>query len=45
MGQLGLHPIYEPINRKDNKEADSLATQAMEGTEVDSVIELKKGEL
>jgi ribonuclease HI len=31
---LGLTPKYSPISRKENKEADKLATQALEGKEI-----------
>jgi ribonuclease HI len=31
---LGLIPKYTSISRKDNKEADKLATQALEGKEI-----------
>jgi ribonuclease HI len=37
---LGIHPVYEPISRKLNGEADKLATQALEGTIVSSKLEL-----
>ncbi|WP_010283972.1 ribonuclease H family protein [Bacillus timonensis] len=37
----GIHPIYDPIGRKQNAEADRLATQALEGTIVSSKIEIK----
>ncbi|MGN1387540.1 MAG: reverse transcriptase-like protein [Bacillus sp. (in: firmicutes)] len=40
MESMGIHPIYEPISRKENKEADALASQALEGTEINSTIEL-----
>lgn len=39
--KLGIHPIYDPIGRKANTEADRLATQALEGTIVSSKIEIK----
>lgn len=38
---LDIHPIYEPIGRKQNAEADKLATQALEGTLVSSKFEIK----
>ena len=38
--KLNLRPVYEPISRKDNQEADSLATQALNGEEIFSKIEL-----
>ncbi|MDM5338271.1 reverse transcriptase-like protein [Fictibacillus enclensis] len=31
MKKLGLQPVYELLNRNDNKEADTLATQALNG--------------
>ncbi|KXG10709.1 hypothetical protein AT864_01300 [Anoxybacillus sp. P3H1B] len=40
--ELGIHPIYEPISRKQNKEADQLACQALEGKIIESTIELTK---
>ncbi|MEH6942589.1 ribonuclease H family protein [Bacillus sp. JJ722] len=46
MKKLGIHPIYEPISRKENKEADALASQALEGTHIDSVMKLtSKGDI
>lgn len=39
--KLGILPNYEPIGRKQNAEADKLATQALEGTIVSSKIEIK----
>ncbi|MEH7381921.1 ribonuclease H family protein [Bacillus sp. JJ1533] len=41
MKKLGIHPIYDPIGRKQNAEADRLATQALEGTIVSSKFEIK----
>lgn len=38
--KLGLRPVYESISRKDNQEADGLATQALNGEEIFSKIEL-----
>ncbi|MFS0863309.1 ribonuclease H family protein [Fredinandcohnia sp. 179-A 10B2 NHS] len=38
---LNIHPIFEPIGRKQNAEADKLATQALEGTLVSSKFEIK----
>ncbi len=38
--KLNLRPVYEPISRKDNQEADGLATQALNGEEIFSKIEL-----
>ncbi|MBB5323546.1 ribonuclease HI [Anoxybacillus tepidamans] len=40
--ELGIQPIYEPISRKQNKEADQLARQALEGKIIASTIELAK---
>lgn len=37
---LSLHPRYTPISRNDNKEADKLATQAMEGKMVTSKMQI-----
>lgn len=34
--QLKLHPVYEPIPRNENKEADKLASQAIQGVEIES---------
>lgn len=34
--QMGIIPTFEEISRKDNREADRLATQALKGTEVTS---------
>lgn len=34
--ELGIKPIYEPISRKDNEEADQLATQALQGITIAS---------
>lgn len=34
--QLGIHPKYSPIPRQENKEADKLATQALNGKFVNS---------
>jgi ribonuclease HI len=42
--KLGLRPVYEPISRKDNQEADGLATQALNGEEIISKIQLKMKE-
>jgi ribonuclease HI len=38
--QLGIHPKYTPISRKENKEADQLASQALQGTMVSSHLNL-----
>ncbi|QQZ11085.1 reverse transcriptase-like protein [Heyndrickxia vini] len=40
INKLGLKPLYEPITRKQNKEADQLASQALKNTIVNSHIEL-----
>lgn len=34
--ELKIHPVYEPISRKQNQEADQLATQALQGTDISS---------
>ncbi|MDQ0213623.1 ribonuclease HI [Oikeobacillus pervagus] len=38
---LGITPLYKPINRKQNKEADKLANQALEGIMVNSERQLE----
>ncbi len=40
--KLNLRPVYESISRKDNQEADGLATQALNGEEIFSKMELAK---
>ncbi|TKC19635.1 ribonuclease H family protein [Robertmurraya kyonggiensis] len=40
MKELGIEPRYEALPRKENKEADRLATQALEGTIINSTIEI-----
>lgn len=40
MKELGIQPAYNTINRKDNKEADSLATQAMNEIPISSCLEI-----
>lgn len=40
MKQMGIHPEYEAISRKQNREADHLASQALEGLEIASNIQL-----
>lgn len=40
ISELGIQPIYEPISRKQNKEADQLARQALEGQTITSMMEL-----
>lgn len=42
MRRLGISPIYEPINRKENSEADQLATQALRGKIIVSTIQLER---
>jgi ribonuclease HI len=41
-GKLGLTLQYELIDRSLNKEADQLATQALEGTKIESTIEKQR---
>ncbi|WP_078409585.1 ribonuclease H family protein [Priestia abyssalis] len=36
MKELKIHPVYESISRKQNQEADQLATQALQGTDISS---------
>ncbi len=36
MQELGIRPVYEPISRKENEEADQLATQALQGIPIAS---------
>lgn len=38
--QLGIIPVFEPIGRKENTEADKLATQALNGEEISSKFNL-----
>ncbi|WP_404451010.1 reverse transcriptase-like protein [Virgibacillus necropolis] len=40
--KLGIKPYYEVISRKENKEADRLATQALVGVDINSEKELEK---
>ncbi|WP_035508821.1 reverse transcriptase-like protein [Halobacillus karajensis] len=40
LNQMGITPSYETISRKDNREADRLATQALNGVEVTSRVEI-----
>ncbi|MBL5767053.1 reverse transcriptase-like protein [Heyndrickxia sporothermodurans] len=40
INKLGIKPLYEPITRKQNKEADQLASQALKNILVNSHIEL-----
>ena len=44
MDHLGIHPKYTPVSRKENKEADMLASQAIDGTEIDSELKLSAKE-
>lgn len=39
--KLSIRPVYEPISRKGNQEADGLASQALNGEEIISKIQLK----
>lgn len=41
MVHLGIAPEYEAISRKDNREADHLASQALKGIEITSTIEIQ----
>ncbi|RSD26565.1 reverse transcriptase-like protein [Mesobacillus subterraneus] len=38
--ELGLHPRYNAVGRKENKEADKLATQALEGKMIHSKMQI-----
>ena len=40
MEKLGIHPKYSPIDRKQNKEADRLATQALQGKSIHSKMQI-----
>lgn len=40
MRELGLKPTYVPISRKDNKEADQLASQALAGKIISSHLKI-----
>ncbi|MDQ0155144.1 ribonuclease H family protein [Robertmurraya andreesenii] len=40
IGELGIEPKYTSLSRKQNKEADKLATQALEGTMINSKLEI-----
>lgn len=42
--KLGIKPDYEAISRKENKETDRLATQALNGVEINSEIELESND-
>lgn len=37
---LGLYPKYSPVGRKENKEADKLATQALQGKMISSKMQI-----
>lgn len=37
--EIGIEPVYEIVTRKNNKEADHLASQALNGVEIYSTIE------
>lgn len=41
MKELGLEPRYEAVPRKENKEADRLASQALEGKIMNSTLEIE----
>lgn len=38
--ELGIEPKYTSLSRKENKEADRLATQALEGTSINGTMEI-----
>jgi ribonuclease HI len=38
--ELKLHPKYNPVGRKENKEADKLATQALQGKFINSKMQI-----
>lgn len=38
--ELGLHPKYHPVGRKENKESDKLATQALQGKMINSKMQI-----
>jgi ribonuclease HI len=38
--ELGLYPKYNPVGRKENKEADKLATQALQGKMINSKMQI-----
>lgn len=40
ISNLGIEPKYVSLSRKENKEADKLATQALEGTIINSKMEI-----
>lgn len=41
MEKLGIKPVYKVISRKQNKEADHLATQAIQGLSIESMKEVE----
>lgn len=41
LNQLGIKPVFELVARKQNEEADRLATQALQDIEIDGKIELQ----
>ncbi|WP_026562598.1 ribonuclease H family protein [Bacillus sp. J37] len=43
LNQLKITPAYEPVSRKENTEADKLATQALEGIEIKSKMTIDEG--
>lgn len=43
LNQLRITPEYEPVSRKENTEADKLATQALEGIEIKSKMTIDEG--
>jgi ribonuclease HI len=40
LNEMGIRPVYEGISRLDNKEADGLATQALNGEAISSLLEI-----
>ncbi|MET4562936.1 ribonuclease HI [Lysinibacillus parviboronicapiens] len=42
LNELGIQPEYKPVSRKDNSEADRLATQALKGIDITGLSELVK---
>jgi ribonuclease HI len=42
IAELKIKPIFTPISRNENKEADQLASQALKDTKIKSVIEIEK---
>ena len=43
LNKLSIQPEYQHISRKNNAEADRLATQALNGIEITGLMELEKG--